>query len=136
MHKKDVDYFRPSKRRVINLVVGIAALLMYEIARYYYRPFIYSNAINDFHFADTLGNSLGTIATVFIFLGVIGRGGKHDYFLINTVTISVLLYEMAHPLLGKPIDPADLIATVVAGAICILLYRLLHCRKNIAVKEI
>ena len=135
MFKKNVIYFRPSKRRVINLVVGIATLLMYEIARYYYRPFIYSNGINDFYIADTLGNSFGTIATVFIFLGVIGRGGKHDYFLINTVTISVFLYEIAHPLLGKPIDPADLVATVVAGGICLLLYRLLHGRKNIAVSE-
>ena len=85
--------------------------------------------IKDFHIADTLGNSLGTFAGVFIILGILNPGGKEDYFLINTITISFVFYELAHPLLGKPIDPWDIIATVIAGGSCLLLYWLLFDKK-------
>ena len=115
-----------STRRILNLLVGISAVLLYEIARAYYCPYIYSQSINDFHFADTIGNSLGTVATVFVFASLLGRDQAQDYFLIRTVTISVLVYEVAHPLLGKPIDLWDLVATVLAGIFCEVLHRLIH----------
>lgn len=127
--------WRFSRRRFINLAIGISALLLYEAARAYYRPFIYSQAINDFHIADTLGNSLGTVTTVFVFVALLGRGGQHDYFLLRTVTIGVLVYELAHPLLGKPVDVYDLVATVLAGVLCEGLYRLLHGRPPLAVNK-
>ena len=123
-----------SKRRIVNMIVGISALLLCEAARAYYRPFIYSHDINDFHVADTLGNSLGTVAAVFVFAALLGRDRAQDYFLIRTVTISVLVYEVAHPLLGKPIDPWDMVATVLAGIFCEVIYRLLHGRPQIVPK--
>jgi hypothetical protein len=126
--KSEIVQWMHSKRRVINMLVGISAVLLYEAARAYYRPFIYSNAINDFHIADTLGNSLGTVATVFVFVSLLGRNNSQGHFLIGSVTISVLVYELAHPLLGKPIDPMDMTATVIAGIFCAGLYRLLHGR--------
>src|SRR5262245_16034213 len=88
-----------SKRRILNLLIGLGAVGLYELARAYYRPYIYSQGINDFHLADTLGNSLGTVAAVFVFVALLGRDRAQDYFLIRTVTISVLVYEVAHPLL-------------------------------------
>ena len=115
-----------SKKRLLNLAIGLTALLLTELARTFYRPFIYENGINDFHIADTLGNSLGTVATVFVFVGLLGRDRLEDLFLIRTVTISVFVYELAHPLLGKPIDPFDMVATVLAGFFCEGLYRLLY----------
>ena len=115
-----------SKRRIINMAVGLSSVLLYEAARAYYRPFIYSNAINDFHIADTLGNSLGTVAVVIVFTSLLGHDGARDLFLIRTVTISVLVYELAHPLLGKSIDIWDMAVTVLAGVFCEGLYKLLH----------
>lgn len=115
-----------SKRRIINLIIGLSAVVIYEIARVTYRPFIYSNNINDFHIADTLGNSLGTIATVFVFLSVLGRTITDDKFLLRTVAIAVFVYELAHPLLGKPVDLWDLIATLVAGVLCEIIYKWVH----------
>ena len=119
-----------SKRRIINMIIGLSAVLLYEAARAYYRPFIYSNEINDFHFADTLGNSLGTVATVFVFTSLLGHNHTQDYFLLRAVIISVLVYEVAHPLLGKPIDPWDMVATVIAGFFCEGFYRLIHGQKQ------
>ena len=94
--------------------------------RGFYRPFIYSHHINDFHFADTLGNSLGTVAAVYATMALLGRDKDHERRLIHTVSLSLLRFQVAHPLLGKPADPWDMIATVVASALCFALYRLLH----------
>src|SRR4030095_1663318 len=104
-----------SKRRILNLLIGLGVVAVYELARAYYRPYVYLQGINDFHIADTLGDSLGTVATVFVCVSLLGRDRAQDHFLIRTVTISVLVYEMAHPLLGKSIDPLDIVATVLAG---------------------
>ena len=126
---------RPAKGRVVNLVVGVSALLLTEAARQYYRPFIYARAINDFHIADTLGNSLGTVTTVFVMLAVFGRDRAFDYGVILSVTIGLVLYEAAQPLMGRPIDPWDMVATVLAGGFCVALYRMLHCRELIDISK-
>lgn len=128
--KSEITDWLFSKRRIINMVIGLSAVLLYEAARAYYRPFIYSNEINDFHIADTLGNSLGTVATVFVFTSLLGHNHTQDFFLLRTVIISVLVYEVAHPLLGKSIDPWDMVATVIAGFFCEGFYRLIHGQKQ------
>jgi hypothetical protein len=125
--KAFTDWFS-NKSRVLHLFIGLLAVLLYEVARAYYRPFIYANGLNDFHIADTLGNSLGTVATVFVFTSLFGTDHAREVFLIRTVTIAVIVYELAHPLLGKPIDPWDAVATIVAGIFCEGLHRLIHRR--------
>jgi hypothetical protein len=127
---KELANWAYSRRRKTNMAIGITAVLLCEVARAYYRPFIYLNEINDFHIADTLGNSLGTVGAVFVFLSLLGHSNIRNHFLIRTTVISVLVYEVAHPLLGKPIDPWDLMATVIAGFFCEGLYRVIHERKQ------
>lgn len=62
-----LTHWKLTKERLINLSVGLSAVFIYEfIARPIYRPFIYRNNFNDFHLADTIGNSLGTMATIFV----------------------------------------------------------------------
>lgn len=119
--------WRFTRERIINLAIGLTAVLIYEfLARPIYRPFIYRNNINDFHLADTIGNSLGTIATIFVLIGLIGQGRTQHLFLIKVITISATLYEIAHPLLGKPIDPWDIVATILTGGLCLVLYKVIH----------
>lgn len=40
--------------RVASLAIGVAAVLLTEAARSFYRPFIYANALDDFHVASTV----------------------------------------------------------------------------------
>lgn len=116
--------WRFTRTRSAHLIVAATSIIVYEfVARAYYRPYIYAHGINDFHIADTIGNTLGTLATVFTFLFLLGGETKRDRFIINTVTLSVAVYELAHPLLGKPMDPWDLGATILSGGICHLIYR-------------
>lgn len=107
--KEGITKWKLTRERVINLTIGLTAILVYEfLARPIYRPFIYRNNINDFHIADTIGNTLGTIATIFVLIGFIGQGRTQHIFLIKTITISVTLYEIIHPLLGKPTNKAEM----------------------------
>ncbi|MAN60183.1 MAG: hypothetical protein CMC08_10145 [Flavobacteriaceae bacterium] len=112
--------------KVVNLAIGATALLSYELlGRPLYRPYIYRNGINDFHIADTLGNTLGTAATLFFLIGLLSRGTKKGNFLLILGTFSVVVFELLHPLLGKPIDIWDILATVLTGALSYLLYNAL-----------
>ncbi len=121
---KGLKVWRFTRARQFDLLVALVSIALYEfVARPYYRPYIYAHGINDFHIADTIGNTLGTVATVFTFLFLLGGETKRDLFIINTVTLSVALYEIAHPLLGKPMDPWDLGATLISGGICHLIHR-------------
>lgn len=125
--KHEFTSWRLTRERIINLSIGIAAFLIYEfLARPIYRPFVYQNNINDFHVADTIGNTLGAFASIFILIGVIGKGRIQHIFLIKTITISVALYEILHPLLGKPIDTWDIVASVFTGALSLILYKVIH----------
>ena len=61
-----------SKYKAINLAIGISALLIYElVGRPIYRPYIYNNKINDFHIADTLGNTFGALPTIFFLIAIL-----------------------------------------------------------------
>lgn len=124
---KDIRNWKFTRKRALHLTIGITAMLVYEFfARPVYRPYIYKNQMNDFHIADTIGNSLGTIATIFVLIGFIGQGRAQHLFLIKTITLSVALYEIAHPLLGKSIDPWDIAATILTGAACLISYKVIH----------
>jgi hypothetical protein len=129
--RKSIIYWRFSKDRAIFLTIGLSTLLFLEfIARRIYRPYIYSQNIFDFHIADTLGNSLGTIAGIFIIITLLGRDKSQYLFLIKTITISFVFYEIFQPLLGKPIDPWDILATILTGGFCFLTFQLLFRDKS------
>jgi uncharacterized membrane protein len=112
-----------TKYKIINFTIGISALLIYEfVGRPIYRPYIYKNKINDFHIADTLGNTFGTLPTIFFLIAILSNDTTKGNYLIKLGTFSVVLFELAHPLLGKQIDIWDIIATVLTGFVSYLVY--------------
>ena len=120
----EIINWRITKYKVINLSIGVAALLIYELAaRPFYRPYIYVNKIFDFHIADTLGSSLGTIATIFILVGLFTRESTKGLFIIGISIFSLVVYELVHPVFGKPIDIWDILATTISGVISFILFR-------------
>lgn len=122
----EIKNWKLTRYKAINLVIALSAVLIYEfIGRPLYRPYIYKHGINDFHIADTLGNSLGTVATIFFLIGILSTEAAKGKYLIVLGTCSVVIFELAHPLLGKPIDSWDILATLVTGAICYLVYNLI-----------
>jgi hypothetical protein len=121
--RKELKNWKFTKYKAINFAIGISALLIYEfIGRPIYRPYIYNNKINDFHIADTLGNTFGTVPTIFFLIAILSNEPIKGNYLIKLGTFSVIVYELAHPLLGKPIDIWDIIATIMAGFISYVIY--------------
>jgi len=121
--KTELRNWKFTKYKVINLTIGILSLLIYEfIGRQIYRPFIYANKINDFHIADTLGNTFGTMPTIFFLIAILSNDKTKGNYLVKLGTLSVVIFELAHPLLGKPIDIWDIVATILTGFICHIIY--------------
>ena len=119
--------FRTVKRyRIVNGMVGGLAFLVTEAGREFYRPYVYSHGIDDFRVADTLGNSFGTIATVFIIIALTGKNNSWDYRFITILALGLCGYELMQGPMGGAIDPYDILATLVAGVFCLALYRVLH----------
>ena len=115
-----------TKYKAINFAIGISALLIYEfVGRPIYRTYIYANKINDFHIADTLGNTFGTLTTIFFLIVIFSSETIKGNYLIKLGTFSVVVYELAHPLLGKPIDIWDIVATILAGLFSYLIYNII-----------
>ena len=119
----ELKQWRLTKYKAINFAIGISALLIYEIVgRPIYRPYIYNNKIYDFHVADTLGNTFGTLPTIFFLVAILSNDTPKGNYLIKLATFSVVVFELASPLLGKPIDIWDISATILTGFFSYLVY--------------
>ncbi|MDX1373218.1 MAG: hypothetical protein R3321_12145 [Nitrososphaeraceae archaeon] len=121
--KEELRNWKFTKYKAINFAIGTSALLIYElVGRPIYRPYIYENNIYDFHIADTLGNTFGTLPTIFFLIAILSNDTSKGNYLIKLGTLSVIVFELVHPLLGKPIDVFDIIATILAGFVSYLIY--------------
>jgi hypothetical protein len=121
------DYSRLKK---VTLGIGIAAYFLTEMARSFYRPYIYANDINDWVVADTIGNSLGTVTAVFMILTLAGRGTSWDWRLVGMVIIGLVGYEALNLTGNHRFDLNDVLATLLFGGISILVYS--QILKNLA----
>lgn len=129
--KTELRHWKFTRYKAINFAIGLSALLIYEfVGRTMYRPYIYKNNIDDFHVADTLGNTLGTLTTIFFLVALLSDDTKKGNFLIVLGTISVVVFELGHPLLGKPIDIRDVVATLVTGVFSYFMYNILFKAAN------
>ena len=108
------DDWTPLKQR--TLAIGIGAYFITEMARSFYRPYIYAHDINDYFIADTVGNSFGTITALFMVLTMAGKGTTQDWQLVGLILAGLLGYEALNLFTNHPFDWADIIATLIFGA--------------------
>jgi len=71
------------------------------------------------------GNTFGTLTTIFFLIAILSNDTVKGNYLIKLGTLSVVVYELAQPLLGKPIDTWDIVATIMSGIFSYLLYNLI-----------
>ncbi|MBU0692857.1 hypothetical protein KKC97_02225 [bacterium] len=113
--------------RIRFIYAGAFALLfiLTEVGRYIYRPFIYREGIYDFGVADTMGNSLGTLTQIFLYLALANPTKIQSYRIIGLVTIGYIVYEFAQPILPKgTFDWGDVFATLSAGLISLAIVKI------------
>lgn len=120
--KKKGDY-TPLKKA--TLFIASFSYAVTELGRSFYRPFIYSNKLNDWLIADTIGNSFGTMTAVFMIITLSGSGTKRDFRIISIITAGLVVYELIN-LTGKTsIDINDMFATIIFGIISALIYSII-----------
>ena len=119
---KTVDNYRIS-----YLTIFISSLLITEIGRNIYRPFIYNNNINDFGIADSIGNLGGIIAQVFLGFLIFNPPKNKGFRLILFYIIGYIMYEIIQPILPRGVfDWKDIYGTIIGGVIGLVLFHLIH----------
>ena len=56
-------------KRIIYFLIAVLFFFLTEIGRNIYRPYIYTNNIDDYGIADSIGNSGGIIVQIFFSVG-------------------------------------------------------------------
>ena len=114
-------------RRIVYFVTFVFSFIMTEIGRFYYRPYIYENNINDLGIADSIGNLGGIVVQIFFGLALVNSSKKKGFRVIAFFVVGYILYEIIQPILPKGVfDWLDIYGTVLGGIIGLLLYLLIH----------
>ena len=119
-YKRQQDDFGPLKQK--TFAIGIGAYFVTEMARSFYRPFIYANEISDFHIADTIGNSTGTVTALFMVLTMMKTGQMKDSYLFALIGIGLIGYEVLSGTGSRSVDTWDVAATLLFTACSVVLY--------------
>ena len=122
------------KLRILYLIITVVSFSLTEIGRFIYRPYIYSNNIDDFGIADSIGNSGGIIVQIFFSLAILNSPGKKVYNVIGFIVIGYIVYEILQPYLPRGVfDWKDVLGTLIGGAISVIV---LLCVKKITKNKV
>jgi hypothetical protein len=109
-------------KRIIYLVIAVLFFFLTEIGRTIYRPFIYTNNIDDYGIADSIGNSGGIIVQIFFTLAILNSPTKKVFRVIGFIVIGYILYELVQPYLPRGVfDWKDIYGTLIGGAISLFI---------------
>jgi len=59
-------------------------------------------------------------------VGLVGKDASTDYRLIALIAGGLAVYELLQGPMGGAIDPQDIVASLVAGVVCVFMYRALN----------
>ncbi len=114
-------------RRIAYFVTFVFSFIMTEIGRFYYRPYIYENNINDLGIADSIGNLGGIVVQIFFGLLLLNSSKKKGFRVIVFFVVGYIFYEIVQPILPRGVfDWLDIYGTVLGGIVGLLLYLLIH----------
>lgn len=110
---------RNSKYLIISLATTIIGLSL----SFFYRPYVYSNNINDFGFADVIGSFVSVIAACTFFWAFKNYSKKEKNKQIIIIVMTFGLFWELFGLLNihGTFDIKDSIACVLSGGITFLL---------------
>jgi glycopeptide antibiotics resistance protein len=124
------NLLRFDKKRLVYFLIFVVAFALTEIGREVYRPYIYENGISDFGAADTVGNFFGTITQVYFMLFLLNPTYKNGLWFFLFFVIGYSIYEIAQLFMeGSYFDWKDILATILAGGIALLLYQQIFRRR-------
>ena len=109
--------------RVLYSAIAVLFFFITEIGRNIYRPYIYSNNIDDFGIADSIGNSGGIVVQLFFTLAILNSPGKKVFRVIGFIVIGYIVYEILQPYLPRGVfDWKDIYGTLFGGVISLFIW--------------
>ena len=112
------------KRRLIYFYGSLICFVLGLLLVFTYRPFIYSNHINDWHLADTIGNIVAVPAAAFFFYAMHKSVRYTKLAILVQVFLIWCFYEFA---ISQTFDWWDILATMI---ICFVTYPILQVLEN------
>ncbi|MCK7459455.1 hypothetical protein [Idiomarina aminovorans] len=110
-----------TKERIVMFSIAIFFFIATEIMRTLYRPWVYSDGVNDYGVADSVGSFGGAFVIVFGLTPVLSRTPKKARGNSIALAMSCVIYEVLQPHLGTGVfDWLDLIAAAIGGSIAAL----------------
>ncbi len=110
-------------KRIIYFLIAVLFFFLTEIGRNIYRPYIYTNNIDDYGIADSIGNSGGIIVQIFFMLAILNSPRKKVFRVIGFVVIGYILYEILQPYLPRGVfDWKDIYGTLIGGVISLFVW--------------
>ncbi|MGB5462830.1 MAG: hypothetical protein WBM92_05650 [Aureibaculum sp.] len=124
-------------KRIIYFLIAVLFFFLTEIGRNIYRPYIYTNNIDDYGIADSIGNSGGIIVQIFFMLAILNSPRKKVFRVIGFVVIGYIIYEILQPYLPRGVfDWKDIYGTLIGGVISLfILFILKKIVKNKVIYE-
>ena len=108
--------------RVVYLVIAVLFFFLTEIGRNIYRPYIYTNNIDDYGIADSIGNSGGIIVQIFFMLAILNSPRKKVLRVIGFIVIGYIVYEILQPYLPRGVfDWKDIYGTIIGGVLSLFI---------------
>ena len=108
------------QQRLTFLAIGLAFAFTSAMLNIFYRPYIYSNHIYDFHFSDSYSNLCAVPAAQLVVLGFSAKSKLKLHYQIILVCIGFIFYE----LIGLTFDVYDIIATIMSGFVTYIVERM------------
>jgi hypothetical protein len=113
--------FAPSRSRLVFLLLSVAAFVVTEFGRFFYRPYVRGHGVRDIGLADSIGNLGGICVQIFLGIAVLNATRKQSYRLAVFFALGYVLYEFAQPYLPRGVfDAKDIVATFIGLAVSVL----------------
>lgn len=109
------------KQRMLFIAVSLSIGIITLILNNTYRPYIYSNHINDWHIADSFTNFLAVPAGQFMMLGLSNEIKLKLHYQILIVCLGFIFYEF----IGFTFDYFDIAATILSGIVFFIIETLI-----------
>ena len=127
--KKDGFWLSPdrvlrfSPLRAACLISFSALFVLTELGRKVYRPYIYRSGIDDFGFADVIGNLFGTSVSIFFNLAFCHATRAQGLRIIAFTALGITISELLQPILPRGVlDWKDVVSTPIAGLGSLILF--------------
>jgi len=96
--------------------LGLVFLVITEVGREIYRPWVYENSVQDFGIADSIGSLGGAFVVVFLVSAIVGKTPKKLGSAAFGAATGCPIYEILQPYLNTGVfDWRDLIASMMAA---------------------